>query len=146
LENGTIDLAMLSKCWLEQEEREQQRNEGQARQRLENHWSVDILYDLYHRDTFDLVWEFILLTYPNCKSVGSLGMLAAGPMEELRVNAPDTLIPNIEKEWRMFERFRLLLSGVWAHDSNSKLSVKIAELQKLGPSIDDLDSDLPPMS
>jgi hypothetical protein len=58
-------------------------------------------------------WQFILEVVSRNPSAAVVGMLAAGPLEDLIAYAGESFIDRIETEARRSPEFRHALNGVW---------------------------------
>jgi hypothetical protein len=78
-------------------------------------WAVErAMFATGETDGEDL-WRFILCVLEKEPPDNVLGVLAAGPLEELIAYAGHEYIERIEAEARINPRFRQLLGGVWQH-------------------------------
>ena len=75
-------------------------------------WAVDKFFDL-EIERPDVCWEAILDILSKKPSDRVLGVLAAGPLEDLINNHGSVYIEKIETEARRNPAFRHLLGGVW---------------------------------
>jgi hypothetical protein len=81
-----------------------------------NEWAVDLVIDWSlgpDSGNPELLWRFILATYKRDISQRVVGMLAAGPVENLLSEFGPDYIASVEDLARQDERFRWLLGGVW---------------------------------
>ena len=78
----------------------------------DNHWSIEKFFDLDF-DHPQLCWEAILQILHRKPSQKVLGVLAAGPLEDLIHHHGPSFINEIEKEAKINTEFKDLLGGVW---------------------------------
>lgn len=67
------------------------------------------------------MWQFILAVLARRPSERVLGMLAAGPLEDLLAYAGKFYIDRVELEARRNPAFRHLLGGVWQNRTPDEL-------------------------
>ncbi len=79
----------------------------------ENWWAIDCVTTWTVDRRTDLMWRFVLNVYPRDVSARTLGILAAGPLEDLLVKDGAGYIDRVERLAREDERFNWLLGGVW---------------------------------
>ena len=76
------------------------------------HWAIQKFFDLEIENP-DLCWKVILEILHREPSEKVLGMLAAGPLEDLIENHGPKFIARIEDEAKTNRDFKKLLQGVW---------------------------------
>jgi len=91
-------------------------NSQSAKNDDENHWAIQKFFDL-EMDHPDLCWKAILNILHREPDEAVLGILAAGPLEDLIHYHGDRFIDEIELEARQNPAFRHLLGGVWESSS-----------------------------
>lgn len=79
----------------------------------ENYWAIAYVLDWDSPADEERLWEFILKTHHRDKSDEVVGMLAAGPLENLLSSAGAKYIDRIEQLAKDDEKFNYLLGGVW---------------------------------
>jgi len=75
-------------------------------------WAVDRFMEIIEHDP-ETVWVAILAIFARGPNEGVLGMLAAGPLEDLIHFHGPAFIDRIEIEARTDAHFRHMLGGVW---------------------------------
>jgi len=78
-----------------------------------NWWAIERFMDLGQRDQAEASWIAILGVLAREPSDTVLGVLAAGPLEDLIHHWGPTFIERIEETARRDATFRALLGGVW---------------------------------
>lgn len=75
-------------------------------------WAVELMF-AWERGSPDRAWPVILELVAHSNDNRDLGVVAAGPMEDvLAFNGP-AVIDRVEERAREDRRFQLMLSGVW---------------------------------
>jgi hypothetical protein len=77
-----------------------------------NWWAEETFQNLGHKDP-ELVWELVLQVIGSTDKPDVLGMLAAGPLEDLVNYHGPQFIDRIEERAKRDEKFRDVLYGVW---------------------------------
>ena len=75
-------------------------------------WAVQRFFEL-EMEQPDVIWAAILLTIEKTTNQRVIGVLAAGPLEDLIENHGPTWIDRIEVEALRNPKFKHLLGGVW---------------------------------
>jgi len=75
-------------------------------------WAFDRVCDLINDDP-DQAWDFILAVLATDRSPEIVGILSAGPLEDLLAYHPYDVIERVEAEARHNPHFASLLGGVW---------------------------------
>ena len=75
-------------------------------------WPIQKFFDLEFDDS-ESIWVAILLIIEKTSSQKVVGVLAAGPLEDLIEDHGPQWIDRIELEARRNPKFRYLLGGVW---------------------------------
>lgn len=83
-------------------------------------------------DEAEAVWRFVLRVIAKRPNDWTLGMLAAGPLEDLICEYGATFMERIETEARRDSAFRWTLHGVWSNTTPSELWGRIERAR--GPS------------
>ena len=78
-----------------------------------NWWAVSEVLDWALEGEGDLLWQFILEVYKRDPSDKVIGVLAAGPLEDLLAKRGTDFIDRIEELARKDPKFNYLLGGVW---------------------------------
>ncbi len=78
-----------------------------------NWWAIERFMELGQRDQAEASWIAILGVLKRAPSATVLGVLAAGPLEDLIHYWGPTFIERIEDAARRDAAFRALLGGVW---------------------------------
>jgi len=101
----TSELDAIVNAWIARQEA----TEG-SRQYDDNEWTVSIVAG---SNSPDFLWQFIMKTFRRTDHEEVLGMLAAGPLENLLSYRGGDYIERIEHLASEDERFKQLLHGVW---------------------------------
>ena len=75
-------------------------------------WAEETFQKVVHSDP-ELTWELILQVIRNTDKPDVLGMLAAGPLEDLVNYHGGLFIDRIEETAKRDDKFREVLDGVW---------------------------------
>lgn len=86
--------------------------EGQEDSAREPTWVFDAVSDL-PREAPSLALDFVLEILTKDLTTHQLGVLAAGPLEDVLANHGLDIIERVEIEARRNPQFRYLLGGVW---------------------------------
>ena len=78
-----------------------------------NWWAVSEVLDWALEGDGDLLWEFILEVYKRDLTDKAIGVLAAGPLEDLLAKRGADFIDRIEELARKDPKFNYVLGGVW---------------------------------
>ena len=100
----TSELDAIVTAWIAYQEA----TEG-SRQSDDNEWTVFVAGS----NSPDFLWQFIMKTFSRTDHEEALGMLAAGPLENLLSYWGADYIERIEHLASEDERFKQLLHGVW---------------------------------
>jgi hypothetical protein len=106
-----LDHAELDKivtAWIAAEQAERGSPEHEA-----NWWAVSEVMDWALDGDGDRLWQFILEAYKRDLSDKAIGVLAAGPLEDLLAKQGVAFIDRIEELARKDPKFNHLLGGVW---------------------------------
>jgi hypothetical protein len=91
---------------------------SEAKHESPNWWAIERFMNLYDRDQAEQAWLVILEILSRRPSPAVVGMLAAGPLEDLVEEWGPEFIDRIELEARRNPAFRHLLGGVWRSSTN----------------------------
>jgi len=83
-------------------------------------WAIESIA-MWHYDQPAMLWQFILDTYTRDISDRVLGMIAAGPLEDLLAYCGDDFIDDVEELARKDPKFNKLLGGVWQNAMSDDL-------------------------
>jgi len=84
-------------------------------------WSVEYFMDIDNHEKANHVWIYILRIIEKQPSEKVLGMIGAGPLEDLINQYGDKFIEKIEIEARTNPQFRKVLSFVWRQDTDDEI-------------------------
>ena len=76
-------------------------------------WAIERFMDMYDTTQAEDIWTTILEVLSRRPDQNVIGMLAAGPLEDLIKDWGEMFIDRIELEARRNPAFRHLLGGVW---------------------------------
>lgn len=87
----------------------------------ELHWTDDHLINLMIKGEIDELWEFVLRTYRKDLSQEVIGILAAGPLEDVLAAKGEEYIGRVEILAGNDSKFRYLLGGVWQNSMTDEV-------------------------
>jgi hypothetical protein len=97
-------------------------------EREEYYWAESKLTDYIETDP-ELVWKLLLNILSREISQWAVGLLAAGPLEDLLSDYGPQLIDRVEKEARINPKFRIALTGVWQGGMTDDIWKRVQEAQ-----------------
>jgi Family of unknown function (DUF6869) len=97
-------------------------------EREEYYWAEEKITDYVEKDP-ELAWEYLLKILSCEISQWAVGLLAAGPLENLLSDFGPQLIDRVEKEARINPKFRLALTGVWQGGMTDDIWKRVQEAQ-----------------
>ena len=102
-----------------------------------NLWALDCM-DTIVGEMPELGFKLIVFALAYFKKRDEVGFLAAGPLENLVCFHGERMIDEIEREAANNERFRLLLSGIWAEtDVKPDIWRRVQDAVGEGPWLDE---------
>ena len=120
-----MDISILSEAWIKASA------EADASSQ-ENDWSVNYVIDLMLEGKFCELWTFVLSTYKKPMTGDALGLLAAGPLEDILAHAGEQYIDEIEVLIRQDPAFRQLPGGVWQNAMSDTIWQRISNASGKG--------------
>lgn len=90
-------------------------------------------YSALHLGQAEALWRFILKVLERQPSEWALGMLAAGPIEDLITGCGAQFIERIEAQARQDRGFRQALQGVWKSTTPDALWIRIERARSQPP-------------
>lgn len=99
-------------------------------ERERNYWAIDQVWDWSIEGEAEQLWQFILVTYQRDISQSVIGMLAAGPLEELLAEYGPAYIERVERLAERDEKFNRLLGGVWRNSMTDEVWERIRSARK----------------
>lgn len=78
-----------------------------------NWWAIEQVMDWALDHQGEQLWQFITVAYKRDLSDKAVGMLAAGPLEDLLARQGPEFIDRVEELARKDPQFNYLLGGVW---------------------------------
>ncbi|HEX5885444.1 MAG TPA: hypothetical protein VFY67_12965, partial [Pyrinomonadaceae bacterium] len=102
------ELNEIVDAWVAGESAEQGSPEHQA-----NWWAISEVLNWTLDRNGDLLWRFILAAYKRDLPDKVVGILAAGPVEDLLAKQGEDFIDRVEELARKDPKFNYLLGGVW---------------------------------
>lgn len=117
VEETSID--RIVDAWIKMHEAEEESEEY-----FNNFWAVEKVDDFIQYDPGSS-WEVILSVLEKNVSPRALGVLAAGPLEDLLSEHGEGFIDRVELEARKNETFKNLLGGVWQNDMSDEVWTRV---------------------
>ena len=94
-----------------------------------NWWAVsEVIHQALEGDG-DLLWEFILEVYKRDLPDNIIGLLAAGPLEDLLASRGAEFIDRIEERARKDPKFNYLLGGVWRNSMTHEVWERVQAIR-----------------
>ncbi len=81
------------------------------------------------RQAPETVWEAIRTLAGRPLTEKQIGLLAAGPLEDLLADHGETFIDRVEREARVYPKFRHLLGGVWPSSIKSHVWDRVVRIR-----------------
>ena len=88
-------------------------------------WAIERFMNVYEQQEAEDAWAAILEILARKPSTQVIGMLAAGPLEDLIAEWGTLFIERIELEARQNPEFRHILGGVWQNGSTAEIWERI---------------------
>jgi len=104
--------------------------EEKSPEREKYFWAECKINDYIETDP-ELVWKLLLNILSREISQWAVGLLAAGPLEDLLSYYGPQLIDRVEKEARISPKFRLALTGVWQGGMTDDIWKRVQVAQNL---------------
>lgn len=104
--------------------------ETYADDNIDIHWTDDYLINLSLKNEFDTLWEFVMRVYRKDLSQAVIGILAAGPLEDVLAARGDEYIGRVEILAANDQRFRYLLGGVWQNSMSSEVWERVCKVRQ----------------
>jgi len=119
-----VQLRATAKAWIEFQELG---SNPSAEQEAPLIWAYDAAHDLVARSPY-LAWKFVLSVVELSKDERVLGMLAAGPVEDLLVGYGAEILPDVLSSLPSNPALRRVLAGVWTTRMDREVARKIASI------------------
>ena len=97
-------------------------------ERKEYFWAEIKINDYIETDP-ELAWKLLLNILSRDINQRAIGLLAAGPLEDLLSDYGPQLIDRVEKEARINPKFRIALTGVWQGGMTDDIWKRVQEAQ-----------------
>jgi hypothetical protein len=111
----------LAKSWIEAEDKEHS-------ERKESEWqTIFEVQDLAYSAP-EILWSFVLSVLEQNPTSNVLGMLSAGPLEDLIQDHGEQFLERISTETRLNPAFAALLPKVWIPDAPDAITKKYISL------------------
>ena len=94
-----------------------------------NWWAISEVLDWALDGDGDRLWEFILEVYKRDLPDKVVGVLAAGPLEDLLAKRGVDFIDRIEELARKDPRFNYLLGGVWRNTMTDEVWQRVQAIR-----------------
>ena len=96
-----------------------------------NWWAIEQVMDWALDREGEQLWQFITAAYKRDLSDKAIGLLAAGPLEDLLAKQGPEFIDRVEELARKDPQFNYLLGGVWRNTMTDEIwqRVQAARLQ-----------------
>ena len=118
------ELDKIATAWVTAHQAKQGSPEYEA-----NWWAVSDVMDWALERDGDLLWEFILEVYKRDLSDRAVGVLAAGPLEDLLAKRGVEFIDRIEELARKDPKFNYLLGGVWRNTMTDEVWQRVQAIR-----------------
>lgn len=104
--------------------------EAHADDNTDIHWTDDYLINLLLKNEFDTLWEFVMRVYRRGLSQAVIGILAAGPLEDVLAARGEEYIGRVDILAANDQRFRYLLGGVWQNSMSSEVWERVCKVRQ----------------
>ncbi|HET6979002.1 MAG TPA: hypothetical protein VFI24_21900 [Pyrinomonadaceae bacterium] len=118
------ELNKIVDAWIAAEQAQQGSPEHET-----NWWAVSEVLDWTLEGEGDRLWQFIVEAYQRDVSDRIIGILAAGPVEDLLAKHGPEFIDRIEDLARKDPKFNHLLGGVWRNTINDEVWQRILRIR-----------------
>src|ERR1044072_8098587 len=90
-------------------------------ERESNWWAMEQVIDWHLERQGEHLWQFITTAYKRDLSDRAVGLLAAGPLEDLLAEQGPEFIDRVEELARKDPKFNYLLGGVWRNSMTAEV-------------------------
>ena len=90
-------------------------------ERESNWWAMEQVIDWHLERQGEHLWQFITTAYKRDLSDTAVGLLAAGPLEDLLAEQGPEFIDRVEELARKDPKFNYLLGGVWRNSMTAEV-------------------------
>ncbi len=101
-------------------------NKGRSNSDLIGHFEFETLVN----DQPEKAWEAVLAIASDPRAKPYLGLLAAGPLEDILADQGALFIDRVEAEARRSAAFRQLLAGVWQSTMSQEIWLRVQACAK----------------
>jgi len=119
-----VELKRMAKAWIEFQELGSNASPEQEAPLI---WAYDAVHDLVARSPY-LAWKLILTVVELSRNERVLGMLAAGPVEDLLVGYGSEILPDLLSSLPSNPALLRILEGVWTTRMDREVARKIASI------------------
>jgi hypothetical protein len=135
--DGLLDKRRLAETWLQYRRESNNAPQADSERAEELSWAYDCVDDMIN-EAPQTALDVILLALSMARDNSDVGVLAAGPLEDLIVRNGTVVIDRIEIEVARSAEFRQLLSGTWSQGSaGTEVWQRIQRAVKDGPWLDE---------